>query len=90
MKMILDCCAVKVIENEPFGANSGPLDHHPCPACDEEQEDVRASKVPCKAQPAILNLEDLPRFGSGEVFRLAGRQEPRDQLLASANAGDGY
>src|SRR5947207_9867358 len=88
--MILDCCAVKVIENEPFGANGGPLDHHPCPARDEEQEDMRASKVTWKVKPAILNLEDLPGFGCQKVFRFAGSQEPGDQLLASADAGEGH
>ena len=87
--MILNCPAVKVIEDEPFGTNGWPLDHHPCPARDEEQDDMRASKVLWKVKPAILNLEDLPGFRCQKVFRLAGCQERRDQLLASANAGDG-
>jgi len=64
--------AVKVIEDEPFGANGGPLDHHPCPARDEEQDDVRADKLPGDAKPDILNLEDLPRSDTEKFFGSPG------------------
>src|SRR5207248_10720692 len=47
-------------------------------------------KLPWNAKPEILNLEDLPRFGCGKVFRFAGHQERGDQLLSSTDAGDGY